>query len=293
MTEFVFKQFRKEDMERHFNPGAVVTDRERWTQERARKSAETRARFKSLPNVPYGSSPRQVVDIFPAAGPQAPVQLFIHGGYWRSGSKDDYSFLASVLAPAGATTVIMGYDLCPSVTVTDIVQQTRAAIAWTYRHIAKYGGDPAKIYLCGHSAGAHLAAMAVAHDWERDGLPKHIIRGAVLISGVYDLEPVLHIGVKDEVRLDPETARKNSPTLYPPMSIAPLFIAVGGDEPAGWRQMSLDFFNLCRGRGIDCQYLEVPGVHHFSISMLLGSPDSPLCRAIFKQMNLEISGQTP
>ena len=273
-------------MELHFNPGAVVTDRERWTEERAKRSAEARANFKSRANVPYGPSPRQIVDIFPAAAPHAPVQLFIHGGYWRSGSKDDYSFLASVLAPAGATAVIMEYDLCPAVAVTDIVQQTRAAIAWTYHHVAEYGGDPEKIYLCGHSAGAHLAAMALAHDWERDSLPKHIIKGAVLISGVYDLEPVLHIGVKDEIRLDPETARKNSPALYPPLSTVPIFIAVGGDEPAGWRQMSSDFFNLCRGRGIDCQYLEVPGVHHFSISMLQGNPNSPLSRATLSQMGL-------
>ncbi|MGH7845960.1 MAG: alpha/beta hydrolase [Candidatus Binatia bacterium] len=288
MSEFVYRQFRKEDMELHFNPGAVVTDRERWTEERARKSAEARAHFQSRPDVPYGPSPRQVLDIFPSAATPAPVQLFIHGGYWRSGSKDDYSFLASVLAPAGATAVIMEYDLCPSVSVADIVRQTRAAICWTYRHIAEYGGDPAKIYLCGHSAGAHLAAMALAHDWERDSLPKHIIKGAVLISGVYDLEPVLHIGVKDEIRLDPETARKNSPALYPPLSTAPLFIAVGGDEPAGWRQMSLDFFSLCRGRGIDCRYLEVPGVHHFSISALLGDLRSPLGRAMLNQMNLSI-----
>ena len=182
--------------------------------------------------------------------------------------------------------VVMQYDLCPHVTVTEIVRQARAAIAWTYRHIAEYGGDPANIYVTGHSAGAHLTAMALANDWEKDGLPKNIIKGAVATSGVYDLDPVLHIAVNDEIRLDPETARKNSPMLHPPQTAAPLLIGVGGDESTGWRQMSWDFFNLCRARGMDCQYLEIPGEHHYSISMLLKDPKSSLSRAVLSQMGL-------
>jgi arylformamidase len=286
VTEFVYKEFRKEEMELHFDPGALAPDRAKWSEERGRRSAEARKKFRSSLNIPYGPSPRQVLDIFPAAGAHAPVQLFIHGGYWRSGSKDDYSFIASMLVPAGATTVVIEYDLCPKVTVTDIVGQARAAIAWTYGHIAGYGGDPARIFVSGHSVGAHLVTMALAHDWEKDALPKNIIKGAVAISGVYDLEPVLHVGVKNEIKLDAETARNNSPMLYPPMPTAPLFIAVGGDESAGWRQMSFDFFNLCRERGVNCQFLEVAGVHHYSISALLGDSRSLLARAMLGQMGL-------
>ena len=286
MSEFVYKGFRKEEMEHHFNPGVLVQDRAKWVEERSRRSAEARKQLKSLLNIPYGPRPRQVLDIFPAAGPQSPVEIFIHGGYWRSGSKDDYSFIASLLFPAGVTTVAIEYDLCPAVTVTDIVAQARAAIAWTYRNIARYGGDPEKIYASGHSAGSHLVAMALAHDWEQDGLPKNIIKGAVAISGVYDLEPVLHVSVKDEIKLDSHAAHENSPMLYPPLPIAPLFIAVGGDEPAGWRQMSLDFFHLCQQRGVQCRFFEVPGVHHFSISVLLADCESPLARALLDQMGL-------
>lgn len=286
MNEFAYKGFRQEEMELHFDPSVLVPDRARWSEERGRKSAEARKQFRSLLNIPYGPSPRQVLDIFPAASARAPVQLFIHGGYWRSGSKDDYSFIASMLVPAGATAVVIEYDLCPRVTVTDIVGQVESAIGWTYRHIAKYGGDPAKLFVTGHSVGAHLTVMALAHDWGKNGLPKNIIKGAVAISGVYDLEPVLHVGVRDEIGLDVETARKNNPMLHPPRAIAPLFIAVGGDESAGWRQMSLDFFNLCSQRGVDCQFLEVPGVHHYSISALLGDSRSPLARASLSQMGL-------
>lgn len=286
MSQFVYKGFRKEEMEHHFNPGAFVRDRAKWVEQRSRQSAEARKQFKSLLDISYGPRPRQVLDIFPAGEAQAPVEIFIHGGYWRSGSKDDYSFIASLLFPAGVTTVAIEYDLCPEVTVTDIVAQARAAIAWTYRNIARHGGDPQRIYVSGHSAGGHLVAMALTHDWEQDGLPKNIIKGAVAISGVYDLEPVLHIGVKDEIKLDADSARKNSPMLYPPHPIAPLFIAVGGDEPMGWRQMSLDFFDLCKERGVDCRFLEVSGVHHFSISALLADSESPLARALLDQIGL-------
>ncbi|HWP57344.1 MAG TPA: alpha/beta hydrolase [Candidatus Acidoferrales bacterium] len=286
MSEFVYKRFRKQEMELHFNPGGTVTDRERWTQERSKRSAAARAALKSWLNVRYGPRPRQVLDIFPAARPDAPVELFIHGGYWRSGSKDDYSFLASVLAPAGGLAVVIEYDLCPAVSVADIVEQARAAIAWTYGHIAEYGGDPAKIYLAGHSAGAHLAAMALACDWAALGLPKDLIKGAALISGVYDPEPVLHLSVNEDIRLAPDSARRNSPMLHPPLSSAPLIIAVGGDEPEGWRQMSREYFDLCRARGIDATYLEIPGAHHFSIPLLLADPTTALARALLGQMGL-------
>jgi arylformamidase len=138
------------------------------------------------------------------------------------------------------------HDLCPTVTVTDIVRQARAGIAWVYRNIADYGGDPSRLYISGSSAGGHLVAMALAHDWEKaEDLPRDMIKGAVAITGVYDLEPVMR-----------------------------------------WRQMSADFLTLCRTRGVDCQYLEIPGVHHFSISSLLGDSASQLSRALLSQMGL-------
>lgn len=287
MNEIVYKAFRREEMEFHFNPRAAVPDYERWAEERAKSSAAARQKFQSFLNIPYGSSAGQVLDIFPAGGPAAAVQLFIHGGYWRAGSKDDYSFMAETFVKGGATLALLEYDLCPSVTVSDIVRQALTGIAWVYRHISDYGGDPSSLYISGMSVGGHLVAMALAHDWEKEeGLPKDMIKGAVAISGVYDPDSVRYISVNGDIRLNPKSARENSPMLYPPLPYAPLIIAVGGDEPLGWRQMSEDFFNLCKERGVACQYLEIPGVHHYSISALLGNPQSPLSRAILTQMGL-------
>ena len=113
-----------------------------------------------------------------------------------------------------------------------------------------------------------------------------MIQGAVAISGVYDLDAVLHVNVNKEIRLNPERARANSPFLHPPLPTTPLIVAVGGAEPKGWKQMSEDFFRLCKERGLECDYLEIPNAHHYSLSSLLADPASSLTRAMLKQMGL-------
>lgn len=292
MSAVAYKGFRKEEMEFHFNPQVAAPDYPRWAEERRKASLRVRGALKCWLNVPYGSSPRQVMDIFPADQPGAPVLVYIHGGYWRGGSKDDNCHFAELFVKAGGSAVVLEHDLCPGVTVTEIVRQARSAAAWVYRHISDYGGDPSRLYLCGSSAGGHLVAMALAHDWEKQGLPRDLIKGAVAISGVYDLDAVLHVSVNEEIRLNPESARENSPFLHPPLPHTPLIVAVGGAEPEGWKQMSEDFFRLCKERGLRCEYLEVPGAHHFSLSSHLADPDSPLARAILRQMGLLPASKT-
>lgn len=287
MNEVVYKGFRKDEMEFHFQPRTAVPDYGRLGEERAKVSAAVRARLKSSLNIPYGKTARQVVDIFPADRPNSPVQVYIHGGYWRSGSKEDSHFLAETFVKAGVTVAFLEYDLCPKVTVTEIVRQARAGIAWVYRNIANYDGDPSSLYIMGNSVGGHLVAMVLAYDWEKEkGLPRNMIKGGAAITGVYDLNPVFHISVNEEIRLTPEIARENSPMIQPPLPHTPLIIAVGGNEPKGWRQMSVDFYTLCKSRGVDCQYLEVSGVHHYGMNALLGNTENPLARAILKQMGL-------
>ncbi|OGQ77110.1 MAG: hypothetical protein A3G94_05255, partial [Deltaproteobacteria bacterium RIFCSPLOWO2_12_FULL_60_16] len=290
MSEAVYKGFSKAEMEFHFNPQAAAPDQSRWSEQRRKASLRVRGALKSRLNIPYGNSPRQVLDIFPAAQPNAPVIAYFHGGYWRGGNKDENCHFAELFVKAGATVAVVEYDLCPQVTVGEIVRQARAAIAWLYRNVSDYNGDPSRLYISGSSAGGHLVVMALAHDWQAQGLPRDLIKGAVAISGVYDLDAVLHVSVNAEIRLDPERARENSPFLHPPLPYASLIVAVGGAEPSGWKQMSKDFLGLCRERGVGCEYIEVPGANHFSLSAHLADPDSPLARAMLKQMGLEPRG---
>jgi arylformamidase len=282
----VYKHYTKADLELHFDPQKSVPDHSRWTEERNSASQQARKRLKSFLDVAYGASPRERMDIFPAQRPNAPVLLYFHGGYWRSGGKEQNCHFAELFVKAGAAVAVVEYDLCPQVTVTDIVRQARASVAWAYKNISQYSGDPAKIFISGMSAGGHLVAMALAHDWEKEGLPRDLIKGATAISGVYDLDAVLHLDVNKEIRLTLESARENSPFLHPPLPYAPLIVAAGGAEPAGWKEQSQRLFALCKERGVSCQYIEIPGAQHYSIGLQLADPQSPLTRAMFKQMGL-------
>lgn len=282
----VYKNYTLSELEVHFNPQNAVANHASWSEKRNAASAANRKKLKGFLDVSYGASPREKLDIFPAEKTGAPVLVYFHGGYWRSGGKEQNAHFADLFVARGATVVVAGYDLCPAVTVTDIVRQARGALAWVYKNISRYGGDPAKLHIAGISAGGHLVAMALANDWQKAGLPRDIIKGATAITGVYDLDAVLHIGVNQEIRLTAQAAHDNSPFLHPPLPGAPLVVAVGGAEPEGWRRQSQDFFNLCRERGIDCQFIESPGGNHYSMGLELMDASSPLTRAMFKQIGL-------
>ncbi|HEY6197257.1 MAG TPA: alpha/beta hydrolase, partial [Candidatus Binatia bacterium] len=174
----LYKNYTLSELEYHFNPQNAVADHASWSEKRNAASAANRKKLKGFLDVSYGASPREKLDIFPAEKTGAPVLVYFHGGYWRSGGKEQNAHFAELFVARGATVVVAGYDLAPSVTVTEIVRQARSAIAWVYLNISKYGGDPAKLHIAGISAGGHLVAMALANDWQKEGLPRDIIKGA-------------------------------------------------------------------------------------------------------------------
>ena len=281
-----WRNMPREEIELEFNPRATAKNVEERTAAYADASAATRARLECTLDVRYGPGEKETLDIFPAVDPDAPVHLFIHGGYWRAMDKSNYSFIADAFHPAGAVTVLVNYDLCPTVTLDTIVAQTMRSIAWTFRNIAEYGGDPNRLYVSGNSAGGHLTAMALAHDWEAEGLPGDIIKGAIPVTGVFDCEPVPDITVNELVRLDRETARRLSPLRNPPRRALPVLVAVGGAEPRLWIGMSKDYAALCREHGLECEYMELPGHDHFDVARAVGDAESPLARAMLRMMGL-------
>jgi arylformamidase len=286
MSENAYRGFGQEELEYQYNPRQSVPEYPQLAKRRAEQARKVRESAKSWLGVPYGSSAREKLDIYPADQPGGPVLIYIHGGYWRSGSKEDNCNFVPVFTNRGALVVLLEYDLCPMVTVSDIVRQTRSAVGWVYSNVLRYSGNPSKIYISGHSAGGHLTAMALAHDWEKEGLPRNFIKGAVVTSGVYDLDVVMRISVQQEVKLTPELAQENSPFHHPPLPICPVIVAVGDAEPKGWQQMSEDFFELCKERGLACEYLIVPGANHYTMSEHLADAESPLTRAMLRQMGL-------
>ena len=286
MSKPAYKGFRQDEMEFQYNPRVSVPEFPELARIRSAQARKVRDSAKSWLNVPYGSSPRELLDIYAADKQGGPVLVYIHGGYWRSGSKEDNCNFVPTFTKRGATVVLVEYDLCPEVTVADIVRQTRSAIAWVYKNIVRYGANPSKVFVAGHSAGGHLTAMALAHDWAKEGVPADLIKGAVATSGVYDLDMVMEISVQEQVRMTPEIAKQNNPLLQPPRVKCPLVVAVGGAEPKGWQQMSEDYFNYCKQHGMPVEYLIEPDANHYTMSEHLLDDARPLTRAMIKQMGL-------
>ena len=182
----------------------------------------------------YGPTLDEYVDIFPASRRNAPILVFLHGGYWRILSARDFSFVASGPVAAGVTVAVVNYSLCPAVTLDEIVRQTRSAIVWLWRHAREHNADPENIHVCGHSAGGQLTAMAALTEWERDyGLPRTVVKSGIPISGLFDLEPLRHSFLQDDLRLDDDLVARNSPQFLIRTVPAPLLVTCGGDEERG------------------------------------------------------------
>ncbi|MZR32197.1 alpha/beta hydrolase [Sneathiella litorea] len=267
-------------------PRHTVPDMQRYFDEAARRSAAARERLSGHYDLAYGDTALQSVDIFPATNPGAPVFVFIHGGYWRAQDKSTYSEIAEPFVNAGATVVLPNYDLCPAVTITDIVQQMREALAWIYANITQFNGNPEKHYLSGHSAGGHLTGMMMATDWPAMGLPKDLLKGASPLSGLFDIEPHRHTELQGDIRLTAEEAAANSPQFLPLTATCPVLCAVGGGESGSFHRQSREFAEKCRAAGLPCEYLELNTDNHFDITDRLHKPEDPLTRAQLKLMGL-------
>ena len=185
-----------------------------------RRSRALRARVPCELDLAYGESERQRIDLFRGGAAPAPLHLFIHGGYWQRGDRAANHFVAEGLCARGVDVALVGYDLCPGVTLDALVDQVRAALAWLWRNARRLGIDPARIQVGGHSAGGHLTAMLLATRWRELGedLPAQPIQSAVAISGLYALGPLRHTSINEAVGMDADTARRNSPALMPPYS---------------------------------------------------------------------------
>lgn len=237
-----------------------------WT---ARSDAFRRAHPGRL-DLRYGAGPRQRLDVFPCGRPGAPILAYIHGGYWQRNDKEPYAFVGEALLPAGVSLALVEYTLAPAARLTDIVGEIRAAVAWLVEHAAELGGDPRRVLVAGHSAGGHLAALAM--DDAR-------VAGGLAISGIYDLEPIRLGALNEKLGLDEAEARRWSPLLHLPARAAPLVVAVGlGELPELVRQ-SADYAAAWQARGLPGRYLPVPSHDHFSILEELARPGGRLLAA--------------
>jgi arylformamidase len=269
-----------------YNLRAAVPEHLAYFARYERESAALRARWPGELDLAYGPTPRQAIDLFLPRTPGAPILAFIHGGYWQSRDRKDFSFVAGPLLERGAAVALLGYDLAPEVPMDAIVAEVRAGLAWLYRHAPAYGCDPARLHVAGHSAGGHLAAMALATDWPTSGLPEDLIKGVCALSGVFDLEPIRRCYLNEVVGLDQGEARRNSPLHLSLHGRCPVIVAVGELETKAFHEQSRAFSARLRREGWPCQLLVQPGVDHFGIVMSMADPDAPLVHALARQIGL-------
>jgi arylformamidase len=251
-------------------------------------SEKTRATLPARLDVAYGTLPVETLDIFPAEQENAPIQIMIHGGYWYSLDKAHESFVAEGLRPHGVTTVAVNFGLAPDYGMDEIVPQNRAAAAWVWRNARSFGGDPSQIYSIGQSAGGHLVAMLLATDWPAFGedLPPDLIKGGTSISGIYDLEPIRLCYLNEKLGMDADEARRNSPVEQRYPVPAPLMFVSGDIESDEYARQAEAMIAVWDDHGYPSERLELPGFNHFTMAHQLKDPESPLTRAVLRQMGI-------
>lgn len=282
MEPKVWLDYTQEELDAQYEHRSIVPDGDEFldrTQEqslRAREAARARARL----DVPYGPHPDQLLDIYPAegtGGAPAPVAVFFHGGRWSRGSKTSNVECLAMYNAAGVHFVSVGFTLIPVTDMDGLIGQCRDAVAWLWRNAASFGGDPNRLYVLGKSSGGHVAGVMVTTDWAAErGLPADVIKGGLLVSGMYDLEPVRRSFRNGFLRLDEATAARYSPIRHIPAQGCPLVVGVGADETAEFRRQSREFAAAWQERGFECRFVEMADRHHFSITADLSDPAGPL-----------------
>jgi arylformamidase len=245
----------------------------RWQREAAAYRDRMKAEENAELGLSYGTSARQKVDLFfPDATGHTPLALFVHGGYWRSLDASTFSHVSAGLNARGVAVAVAGYDLCPDVTIGQIISQIRTACLFLWRRFGQ------RLMVYGHSAGGHLAACMVATDWKKfdPKAPIDLVPAGYSISGVFDLTPLIKTAMNVDLRLDDTEVARISP-MYWPVTRGRVFDAVvGGQESSEFLRQSHIITDNWRQRGIETRYEEVPGANHFTVVDPLSDPNSAM-----------------
>jgi arylformamidase len=291
----VWGDYSQEELDAQYNQMSAMSEAERQHHHhfKTTESARVRAALAgdAAFDVAYGERAAERLDIFRPAGWRAdsalPIQIYFHGGAWKGGKKEEVSFIAEPFVARGVMFIAIDYDHVPDVTLEEQVRQARAAVAWAYRNAANLGGDPARIFISGHSSGGHVCGEVAVADWAAlYGLPADLIKGATPMSGMFDLAPVRLSWRNSYLSLDAARAERLSPIRRIPARALPLVIGYGTRELDEFQRQSRDFAAAWRRAGHPCVDVVLPGLNHFAVGHAFGDAQGPLLKAVFHQMNV-------
>jgi arylformamidase len=273
--------YTAESVERGYNNRAAVPEHPKYLAEFTERSKAAVAALQPKLDLRYGPNAKETLDLFLPAGTPRGTLAFFHGGYWRALDKADFSFVAVPFVPEGYAVAVVNYDLCPSVTVATIVDESRRALTWLAREGSRHGAPAAPLVMSGHSAGGQLVAMLFATDWREHGLAAPPFVAGVTLSGVHDLEPLVLSTMNADLRLDDAEARRVSPVHYRAQARAPLYVAAGADETSEFlRQSQLIFDAWPDNRPASMTAPRfIPDRNHFTVVLDYADPASELTRA--------------
>ena len=240
----------------------------------------------------YGPTEIEKLDIYRTRRSNAPINIFIHGGAWRNGQAKDSAYLAEMFINAGAHFVIPDFVQVQDAAgnLMPMAQQVRAAVAWIYKNAASFGGDPNRIYITGHSSGAHLTGCALVTDWPRAfNLPADIIKGGLLISGMYDLKPVRLSKRSEYVKFTDEIEQALSSQRHLDKLNAPIIVAHGSQETPEFQRQAREFAAAVKAAGKPVELIVGEGFNHFEMQETIGNPYGIAGRAALKLMGLTMN----
>ena len=268
------------ELEAQYNNVARRPDASDVLQDWDERSADYRARADALLDRAYGEHERERIDLFRSGQAGAPLLVYIHGGYWQRGDRSIYSFVAEAFNTAGIDVAVIGYPLCPEISMSELTDSIRRGICWLYRNAGELGVNRECIHLSGHSAGGHLTAMSLVTRWQTMGedLPEDPVKSGIALSGLFRLAPLLPTTISEALHLTDTEVTNLSPVLSPAPAGIPTLVVVGGAETEQFFVQADDLVDAWSNGMQRIERYDEPGVDHFDLVNRLADPDSELFR---------------
>ena len=285
----VFRDYDQAALDAAYDQSKYAPNLQQLVQRYASNSELARVRLGAPRRVAYGSQPIEQLDIYRTERPNAPIHVFIHGGAWRAGMAKDYAFPAEMFVQAGAHYVVPDFTWVQDAgsSLLPIAEQIRRSIIWVARNAASFGGDAGRIYVSGHSSGGHQAGVLATTDWKAHGVPADVVKGYVLISGMYDLLPVSLSARGSYVWFDERTLDELSAMRHLDRISAPVTVVYGTLETPEFQRQSREVAEALKNAGKPVQLVVAEGYNHFEVMETLANPFQFAGRAALEQMKLK------